>query len=109
MGAALEVGAQWWDDRTHPVNDDGAQGREELARACADVWLASIRMYYADCAAALRGQTAANDQGEAFLDLWTGRELLKNLCEPLDADPEVVGDAMMEALRAGRTSRKWFQ
>lgn len=107
MSAALEV--EVWDDTAHPINSDGEQGRQELARACAEVWLASIRMYYADAAAALRGKSAANDRGEAFLDLWTDRELLKNLCEPLGIDPEVVGDGMMEALRAGRTSRKWFQ
>jgi hypothetical protein len=101
MGACLpiEEGACWWDDRQHPVNLDGAQGRQELARACAEVWLAAVRVYYTDAQAAIRGVNSADL--EALDDLTSDRRLLATLLEPLDACPQRVGDAFIEALDAG--------
>lgn len=99
MTAALEVGAQWWDDRALAINSDGEQGRQELARACAEVWLAAVATYYRDAQAVMRGVKSADL--EALDDLTSDRRLLANLCRPLDADAEVVGDAMIQALDAG--------
>lgn len=102
MTAALEEGAQWWDDSAHPVNADGKAGRDELARACVELWLASIRTYYTDAATSKRGAKFQPDNGEALADLLGSRELLANLCRPLDACPQRVGDAFIDALDAGR-------
>ncbi|QJQ98922.1 hypothetical protein [Halomonas sp. PGE1] len=101
MTAALEADACWWDDQQHPINADGEEGRQELARACAEIWLASIRVYYSDASAALRGKSAHNDGGEALADLRGDRRLLGRLCRPLDACPQRVGDAMERGLELG--------
>ena len=98
MGAALEVGV--WDDRQHPVNLDGAEGRQELARACTEVWLAALRWYFLDAQAAMRGIKTADP--ESLDDLTGDRRLLANLCRPLDADPDRVAAAFIDALDAGR-------
>lgn len=98
MTAALEV--EGWDDLAHPINLDGEQGRAELARACAEVWLAAVKTYYLDAQAAMRGIKTADL--EALDDLTGDRRLLAALLEPLDACPLRVGDAFIEALDAGR-------
>lgn len=100
MSAALEV--EVWDDREHPVNLDGTVGRAELARGCGDLWASALGVYYTDCGAAMRGKGAHADKGEALEDLTGDRRLLEALCEPIGADPHRVGDAMIEALDAGR-------
>ena len=97
----IEEGACWWDDRQHPINSDGEQGRQELARACAEVWLAAVRTYYTDAATSKRGAKFQPDNGEALDDLTGSRRLLATLLEPLDACPQRVGDAMIQALDAG--------
>jgi len=101
MGACLplEEGACWWDDTAHPVNLDGAQGRQELARACADLWLAAVATYFRDAQSAMRGIKSADL--EALDDLTSDRRLLAALLEPLDACPQRVGDAFIEALDSG--------
>lgn len=72
----------------------------ELAMGCADIWLAALRCYYSDCRSAARGIRTAHT--EALDDLTGSRELLANLCRPLDADAERVAALMLEALDAGR-------
>ncbi len=72
----------------------------ELALGCADIWLAALRTYYSDCRSVLRGARGAHR--EALDDLTGSRELLANLCQPLDADPQRVAELMLEALDAGR-------
>ncbi|QJQ98207.1 hypothetical protein [Halomonas sp. PGE1] len=100
MGAALEVGAQWWDDRALAINSDGEHGRQELARACAEMWLAAVGVYFRDAQSAMRGIKTADL--ESLDDLTSDRRLLAALLEPLDADPGRIGDAMIQALDSGR-------
>ncbi|MBB3231056.1 hypothetical protein [Halomonas stenophila] len=97
MSAALDVLAM---EGGHPVDVDGVSGREELARCCGEIWLQALAVYYRDCWQSLRGVASADP--EALDDLTRDRRLLANLCRPLDADPEVVGDAMAAGLDAGR-------
>ncbi|QTF91671.1 hypothetical protein [Halomonas sp. BM-2019] len=99
MSACLPI-SEGWDDRAHPVNDDGHQGRAELARACGELWQAAIRTYHADASASWRGKHVA-DADEAFEDLLGDRRLLARLLEPFGLDPDVVGDAMLDMLEAG--------
>lgn len=101
MGACLpiEEGACWWDDRALAINSDGEQGRQELARACGDLWLAAVKTYYLDAQAVMRGVKSADL--ESLDDLTSDRRLLANLCRPLDADPDRVGAAMIQALDSG--------
>ena len=96
----IEEGACWWDDRALAINRDGEQGRQELARACAEVWLAAVATYYRDAQAAMRGVKSADL--EALDDLTGSRRLLATLLEPLDACPRRIGDAMIQALDSGR-------
>lgn len=100
MGACLpiEEGACQWDDLAHPINSDGEQGRAELARGCAEIWLAAVKTYYRDAQSAMRGAKTADL--EALDDLTGSRRLLEALCEPLGADVQVVGDAMVEVIDA---------
>lgn len=102
MAACLpfEEGAQVWDDRAHIINLDGAQGRGELASACAEVWLAAFRTYYTDAQAAMRGIKSADP--EALDDLTGSQCLIANLSDPIGADPDRVAAAFIEALDAGR-------
>lgn len=97
MTAALEV--EGWDDLAHPINLDGTRGRQELARACAELWLAAVGTHYRDAQSAIRGVNSADL--EALDDLTSDRRLLANLCRPLDADPDRVGAAMIQALDSG--------
>lgn len=100
MTAALEVGR--WDERiVHPLDADGAQGRQELARACGDLFAAALGRYYCDAQSVLRGAIHGNDGGESLEDLTGSRRLLEALCDPIGADAEVVAAAMIEALDAG--------
>lgn len=84
----------------HPIDADGTAGRDELARHCAEIWLAALRTYYADAQAAMRGVKTADP--EALEDLTNDRRLLANLCRPLDIDPARTGDAFIAALDSGR-------
>ena len=99
MSAALEV--EGWDDTAHPINSDGEQGRAELARGCGDLWAAALGRYFEDARSFLRGVKHGHDEGESLDDLTGERRLLANLCRPLDACPQRVGDAFIEALDAG--------
>ena len=98
MNAALDLGV---DVLATPIphNDNGI--------ACAELWVASLRLYFTDAQAAWRGKSKDADEGEAVLDLLTDRALLANLCAPLDLDADLVGDGMLKALRAGKAVRKW--
>lgn len=93
MSAALDLFTM---DGGHPVDADGQAGREELARACGDIWGAALILYMRDCRQALRGTVTADL--EALDDFTGSRELLANLCRPLGADPERVADAMVKTL-----------
>lgn len=99
MTTALEL-PEGWDDRAHPINADGEQGRQELARHCAELWLAAVGVYFRDAQAVMRGVKSADL--EALDDLTSDRRLLAVLLKPLDACPRRIGDAMIEALDSGR-------
>ncbi|MGJ7459435.1 hypothetical protein [Halomonas sp. RA08-2] len=66
---------------------------------CAALWYAALWTYYRDALRNAQGIREHGDEGEAWLDLTTGRELLANLCGPVDADPDLIGDGMLEAIR----------
>lgn len=68
--------------------------------ACADLWVAAIRLYYADCYYWLRGSKQVNS--EAIDDLQGSQELLGNLCAPLGVDPTEVVPLLLEGLAAGK-------
>src|SRR5690554_3948481 len=84
--------------------EDGLAGVAELARPCAALWAAALGKYYGD-AQAYRQRGTAPDDGEAWRDLTGSRELLGNICDIIDADPQRLGDAMIQALDAGLTFR----
>lgn len=98
----IESGQPWRVEYGHGIEGDGLAGQTELANGCAMVWIHSIKLYYADANAAYRELKQIPDKGEALEDLLGDRRLLDNLCQPLEADSEVIGDAMLDAIDAGR-------
>lgn len=73
----------------------------EIALACTELWLAALRCYYSDCRSAA-GAAKFNIDYEALEDLTGSRKLLANLCRPLDVDPDMLADLMLEALESGK-------
>ena len=70
------------------------------AGACVNLWFGAVRQYYIDARSYMRGVKHGHDEGESLDDLTGSRRLLEALCEPLGADPQVVGDAMVEVIDA---------
>lgn len=73
----------------------------ELADACANLWATALGVYYSDARSAWRGIQNGGDGGEALNDLMGHRVLLRNLCRQIGADPQRMGDAMLDALEQG--------
>ena len=89
-------------DPQHPAPPpDGMAESHQCALACADLWLAALRCYYSDCRSAYRGINP-NSDSEALDDLTGSRELLANLCRPMDADPVRLAELMLETLKTGK-------
>ena len=81
---------------------DGPAEVQEMALACSNMWASALGWYYRDCQTALQGK-GSGDGGEALSDLLGSRELLGNLLHGFDSDmdPDVLGDAMLDALDRG--------
>jgi hypothetical protein len=78
---------------------------EELAalpiplEAAHAIWIEALTVYYRDCLNALRGSSTAHY--EALEDFTGSRELLANLCRPVDLVPEWVAKVFETQLAQG--------
>lgn len=83
-------------DKDMPHDELVFQGRQ-----CVELWCQAVKLYFSDARCTRRagkGPDYGPDDGQAWRDLHGSRVMLRNLCEPLGADVDVVGDAMLEML-----------
>lgn len=85
----------------NPDYDAGKSPILAESEACANMWVAALKLYFDDCMRCACGAKSEKVEGEvAHRDLFGSQNMLRRLCRPIDANPEAVAQAMQRQVKA---------